>query len=244
MNIPTPWQHFFKSAYYQFARLDSTQRYLREHVKTAHPIFCLAHQQHHGEGQQGRPWHSSASALTFSFRLTLEGSPSLYQGLTQAIALTLATTLDPKAQHLRLKWPNDLYYQQKKLAGILIDSQSTQTHTTLIIGIGLNLSDPTPNAQYAYWQHLNPQDTKDTLLNRLMPPLIQCLLCWQNTPYLPINHRWNDYSPPQPYPQTLAHQPQPMFILGIDQKGRLIAKSPQQPLQYLTQTRILPTLTD
>ncbi|PIE82560.1 MAG: biotin--[acetyl-CoA-carboxylase] ligase [Cardiobacteriales bacterium] len=235
------WRNFFSGAYYDFATLPSTQQYLRNHSPLPRPIFCQALNQTAGEGQRGRQWQSTQTALTFSIRITLPDDMGLHQGLTQALALTLVTTLDPDADYLRLKWPNDIFYRQRKLAGILVEGQtnSKRLDSEVIIGIGINIADQTSCKDYAYWQEISPSDSRETLLERIMPRLIHCLEQWAQHPYLPIDHRWQDYDLFNKEIVMLEGQKTATQIFGIDQKGRLICRETNKKLHYLTNTRIL-----
>jgi BirA family transcriptional regulator, biotin operon repressor / biotin---[acetyl-CoA-carboxylase] ligase len=100
--------------------------------------------QYQGRGQHGHVWHSEPHKnLTFSVILY----PS-FLATQQSFALNVITTL--ALQHvlesyipsgLRIKWPNDLYYQDKKLGGVLIENVVQQYRIkTSIIGIGLNVN--------------------------------------------------------------------------------------------------------
>lgn len=100
--------------------------------------------QYQGRGQRGRVWHSEPNKnLTFSVVLY-----PTFLAAQQSFALNIITTL--AIQHvlalyipngLSIKWPNDIYYQEKKLGGILIENMLEKHKLkTSIIGIGLNVN--------------------------------------------------------------------------------------------------------
>ncbi|MDO5091777.1 MAG: biotin--[acetyl-CoA-carboxylase] ligase [Cardiobacteriaceae bacterium] len=222
---------------YFFAHLDSTQRYLLEHPASLLPLLCVAREQSAGVGQRGRVWQSPPGHLYMSLAVNLPGSPALHQGLAQAIALCLAETLDPKAQRIRLKWPNDLFLDERKLGGILVDTLPRGENLCAVIGIGINLS---PRDDAAGYHSLDENACADTLLDKILPVLMQHLETWQEKPYLPINHRWAEYDRFHGKTAILDGIATPQQLLGIDQKGRLIAKDTHGKLQFLTHTRIHP----
>jgi BirA family biotin operon repressor/biotin-[acetyl-CoA-carboxylase] ligase len=75
------------------------------------------------------------SSLTFSLGLPI--SPANWSGLSLAVGLSLAQSVHPD---LRLKWPNDLWWHDRKLAGILIETASVGDARYAVIGVGINLT--------------------------------------------------------------------------------------------------------
>ncbi|UJF25138.1 biotin--[acetyl-CoA-carboxylase] ligase [Suttonella sp. R2A3] len=227
------WRHYFSGGYYLFASIDSTQNFIHQQAASAAPVFCRAHQQSGGYGQRQAHWQSPAGQLYCSFRVAFDLPSSAFAGLTQYVALTLAQSLDPEQTFLRLKWPNDIFTDQGKCGGILLESQSWRKHTLLTIGIGLNL---TQDAAFANLSdslgHINAEDA----LDRFMPELIAALARWQQTPYLPINHAWNDYD--RYHQQAISlDNGETGTALGIDQRGALIMRQGSD-IAFHTQVRI------
>jgi len=127
-----------------FETLTSTNDYLKEFRREKKPRVCLAEQQTKGRGRLNRSWHSPfGKNIYFSFMYPLEKDISELAGLSLVVGLAIVKTLNnyqlPDA--LQVKWPNDVIYQQKKLAGSLIEVQA-ETHNMChaIIGIGININ--------------------------------------------------------------------------------------------------------
>ena len=100
-----------------------------------------------GRGRMGRAWHSSlGNALTFSLLWRFERGLSSLSGLSLAAGVALMRALHTLGiDGAQLKWPNDVLGAQGKLAGILIEAQGDMLGpSTVVIGIGLNLSLPHP----------------------------------------------------------------------------------------------------
>lgn len=99
-----------------------------------------------GRGRLGRSWHSAlGNALTFSLLWRFDCGVSALSGLSLAAGVALMRGLHALGvEGVRLKWPNDvLGAQDAKLAGILIEAQGDMLGpSTVVIGIGLNLSLP------------------------------------------------------------------------------------------------------
>lgn len=220
---------------YHFTTLDSTQTYLHQHPNTTHRIYCRADQQTAGHGQRGATWQSPQGGLYFSLRTDLIFPPATHSGLAQYIALTIAQTIDPTAQTIRLKWPNDLFIGEKKLGGILVETTPNGENTTAIIGVGINIEQQAPNI--AYLHQTLPHITINTLYLQLIDALNTTLDYWNEHPYLPTTHRWHEYDRFANQTILLDNHPTPVTNLGIDQKGRLIIKH-NEKIQFLSNTRI------
>lgn len=144
------------------------------------PCLLVAEHQTHGRGRQGRAWHSTAGAsLTFSISLPLDVAD--WSGLSLVVGTAIADALDPDGHRLQLKWPNDLWLDQRKLGGILIETVPAGSSRMAIIGVGLNVSDRARVADsqlstgFAALQELLPDITPPQALARLAPALLKAL---------------------------------------------------------------------
>jgi len=103
----------------------------------------ITDQQNAGRGQRGKTWESaSGKNLTFSLVLKpdfLKADESFY--LNIAVSLALTDILREMSDSFSIKWPNDLYYRDKKVGGILIENNIFAGGiTSSVIGIGLNVN--------------------------------------------------------------------------------------------------------
>ena len=95
-----------------------------------------------GRGRHGRPWHAGiGGALTFSLLWRFAQGAGSLAGLSLALGIALARALDKLGvAGAGLKWPNDVVWRGRKLAGILIEMQGDALGPGLaVIGIGLNV---------------------------------------------------------------------------------------------------------
>jgi BirA family biotin operon repressor/biotin-[acetyl-CoA-carboxylase] ligase len=129
-------------------QVDSTNNFLKESLSNSKPLtegtVIMAESQYAGRGQQQNRWHSEAGKnLTFSILLKPVFLPVSQQfDLTRAISLGIMNALEPLlGNKLKIKWPNDIYYADGKLGGILIENivQGNQIRNS-VIGIGLNIN--------------------------------------------------------------------------------------------------------
>jgi BirA family biotin operon repressor/biotin-[acetyl-CoA-carboxylase] ligase len=101
---------------------------------------CVAREQTSGKGQYQRKWASKRdSSVLVSVRRNFKNATSL-NGLSLVIGMALIDVLerDYEIKKLKLKWPNDLYFKNMKIAGILIENTVQNKSQTVVIGIGVN----------------------------------------------------------------------------------------------------------
>ncbi len=115
-----------------FSTIDSTNAYALEHGKEG--LVIVSDQQTAGRGRQGRSWHS-APDVGIWFTVCFDG---LVQGLTFVSALAVQEALLPRCS-TKVKWPNDILLEGKKICGILVEHRNERT----ALGIGLNVHQVT-----------------------------------------------------------------------------------------------------
>jgi len=128
--------------------VNSTNDFLKNLLSNSKPLpegtVIMAETQFAGRGQQQNKWHSEPGKnLTFSILLNPSFLPLEEQfDLTRAISLGVTDALEPLlGEQLKIKWPNDIYYDDKKLGGMLIENLIQGNHIkSAIIGIGLNIN--------------------------------------------------------------------------------------------------------
>lgn len=131
--------------------VDSTNLHLMRKAKNgaASGYACLAEQQHAGRGRHGKNWVSPFACniyLSLLWRMSARPLPlstlSLLMGVAVARALQVIGVTD-----IALKWPNDVLWRGRKLAGILIEMASETTgQRHAVIGVGLNVAMPAKHA--------------------------------------------------------------------------------------------------
>lgn len=123
--------------------IDSTNQYLLERINSLESgAVCLAEYQAKGRGRRGREWVSPfGSNLYLSMYWRLEVGMAGAMGLSLVVGVAIVEALEKLGiEGIKLKWPNDLYHQDKKLAGILVEmSGQAGAAAHLVIGMGMNL---------------------------------------------------------------------------------------------------------
>ncbi len=171
--------------------IDSTNSELMRRARAGQhePTLLVAERQTAGRGRMGRVWQSQpGDSLTFS--LSLPFAPKDWSGLSLAGGLSLAESLHPQ---VGLKWPNDLWVQERKLGGILVEAASMGGRSQVVVGVGLNIRPRpveglnTPPTALAEWQ---PGISAPQALARVAAPLIQMLLDFETTGFAPLQARF------------------------------------------------------
>lgn len=158
-------------------------------------ICLVAKAQTAGRGRLGRAWLSDEHSLMFSLGMPL--APLDWSGLSLAVGVSLAESLHERIQ---IKWPNDLWVDGQKLAGILIETTAIQgalsTQRYTVIGVGINLEAPPAAIHQAAREAkvapiglrgLVPGITQEAALKRVLEPLVDAIQNFEQ-------HGWKPYA--------------------------------------------------
>lgn len=173
--------------------INSTNSYLSDKAQLDESEFlnkkgwiCFAEHQTAGRGRRGRNWISPfGSNIYLSILWKFQNGPASINGLSLAIGVAVIRALNNCGiKDLGLKWPNDIYWRGRKLAGILIEvSGETSGPCHAVVGLGLNLYLPSEEAKSITqdWVDLSKIVSDDfviirnklaaMLLNYLMPTI-------------------------------------------------------------------------
>jgi BirA family biotin operon repressor/biotin-[acetyl-CoA-carboxylase] ligase len=132
----------------KLSTVDSTNNYLKNLLSKSEPVpegtVIMADHQFAGRGQQENTWHTQPGLnLTFSLLLKPGFLPLNKQFLlNMAISIAVNQVLTVYIPDgIQIKWPNDIYYHNQKIGGILIENTVIgNTIKNAIIGIGLNVN--------------------------------------------------------------------------------------------------------
>ena len=122
---------------------NSTNDYLAEKYSNEPKTIaiCLAEKQTHGKGTQNKIWNSpNKKGIYLSFTWEISNKNSNIAPVSIIIGAAIAKLLNQYSPNIKLKWPNDLYANGKKLGGILVEGYAqTGDIWHIIIGIGVNV---------------------------------------------------------------------------------------------------------
>ena len=201
--------------------IDSTNTELMRRARAGRcePILLLAEQQTAGRGRLGRDWHSGTEATSLTFSLGLSLAPVDWSGLSLAVGVSVAESLQPvlpaagsAVPRIGLKWPNDLWLGgaggDRKLGGILVETASfvaphrpalgavsapTAAARYVVVGIGLNVlarADAGLSIPAGSLQELDPLLDAPTALGRIAMPLVAMLQSFEAYGFEPMQPRF------------------------------------------------------
>lgn len=158
-----------------FDSIDSTNLELARRIKSGEGLqgeMILAEHQIAGMGRRGRRWYSPSRSGVYCsilWRFPKERMCDL-GGLSLTVALSVIQSLDESGfTGLQVKWPNDVYLKNKKLAGILVeilDADMSDNAVSLIIGIGINTASSDLTHQDAPVQSISLEDVSGARVDR------------------------------------------------------------------------------
>ncbi len=196
-------------------QIDSTNTYLMREASAGAPsgAVCLAERQTAGRGRRGRAWISPFGVnlyLSILWRYPL--APAALGGASLAVGAALAEILRTAGvSDLALKWPNDILWQGRKLAGLLLEvAGESQGPSHLVVGVGLNLRmDPTQGNDIDQpWttldQALNGKPlSRNRLAARILDDLMAALEQYGSEGLAPFLDRWRQFDTLQGKPVRL-----------------------------------------
>ena len=215
-----------------FKTLESTNQYLQNLLNEGIDIvdnIVVTDYQTSGKGQGKNVWESEdGKNLLFSIALDMSFLKAENQFLlTQIVSVTMINVLKKylPEESLSIKWPNDIYFNNKKIAGILIKNEIRgMMMGTSIIGIGLNVNQTSFNEDLPNPISMKMITGNDFELEELLSAIsyqlsaVSCQLSTVNS-YTDKLYRYKQWA-------FYEHEGQvkEMMITGYDQFGRLILK--------------------
>ncbi|ELY2498650.1 bifunctional biotin--[acetyl-CoA-carboxylase] ligase/biotin operon repressor BirA [Cronobacter muytjensii] len=179
--------------------IDSTNQYLLDRLSELESgDACIAEYQQAGRGRRGRKWFSPFGAnLYLSMYWRLEQGPAAAIGLSLVIGIVMAEVLhELGAGQVRVKWPNDLYLNDRKLAGILVElTGKTGDAAQIVIGAGINLAMRQVESEIVNQGWINLQEAgikvdRNELAVRLIEKLRSSLREFEQEGLTPFLARW------------------------------------------------------
>lgn len=213
--------------------VDSTNQYLLDRLaELTSGDVCIAEYQQAGRGRRGRQWVSPFGAnLYLSMFWRLEQGPAAAMGLSLVIGIVMAEVLQRLgAEQVRVKWPNDLYLNDRKLAGILVElTGKTGDAAQLVLGAGINMAMRDSNAGQIDQRWINLQEAgitidRNELAAKLLNELRSSLRQFEIDGLAPFISRWRQLDNFIDRPVKLLIGEQQIFGIarGIDQQGALL----------------------
>ena len=184
--------HFFDS-------IDSTNSFLANSPYETKNQLCVAREQIKGQGQHGRNWVSEKDgSIIFSIRQCFHEQVNV-SGLSLVVGMAIIKSIEAECQllGLKIKWPNDIYFKDKKLAGILMENTLHKAKQYVLVGVGVNFKLQEKIEIDAPWIDLSKIVDKLPDFQRLTASLINNILAMSDDFQLnglrSLKSEWDDY---------------------------------------------------
>ena len=217
-----------------FESIRSTNDYLMALTPKKTGMICLAESQSHGKGRLGRAWHSPfGKNIYFSYLHRFEKDISELAGLSLVVGLAVAKTLNEyigSGERCVVKWPNDVFCQEKKIAGNLIEMQA-EAHgvCNVVIGIGINVNMQEDDCKITQpWTSLRcvtgDYIDRNHLSARLMMNLADCLDVFAHKGLSAFMDEWQTVDSLRDKTITLHRVNETVSgkVLGVNEQGHLL----------------------
>jgi birA, biotin-[acetyl-CoA-carboxylase] ligase region len=178
--------------------VDSTNAWLMRQEADCAVAACIAEHQTAGRGRRGRQWCSPFGRnLYLSLRCRFDEGMGRLSGLSLAVAVVMIRALREAGIHqAAVKWPNDIYWQGRKLGGILLEVVGEPAGPcVVVIGIGLNMAMPAAAGKDIDqpWTDLaSIQDglSRNRLAGRLLHHLLGAMDAFQHSGLASFEQEW------------------------------------------------------
>lgn len=220
-----------------FTVIDSTNQYLLNRIgQLQKGHACLAECQQAGRGRRGRTWVSPfASHLYLSLYWQLDEGMAAAMGLSLVTGIAVVNALTAmNIKGVQLKWPNDVYVEGKKLAGILVEmSAQASGPCQLVIGLGLNVNMPVQASEAIDqpWTDLKQvagqEVDRNILAQNVILALRQTLTLYEREGLAPFISSWQqmDAFANKPVKLLIADKEVKGIARGIDKNGALLLEA-------------------
>jgi BirA family transcriptional regulator, biotin operon repressor / biotin---[acetyl-CoA-carboxylase] ligase len=218
---------------------DSTNSQMQQRLKagtiTESGSTIVAEAQTSGRGRRGRNWYSPfGSNLYFSMYWRLAHGMQAAMGLSLVVGLAIIRVLKQHyAVNAKLKWPNDVYINEQKVAGILVElSGQVDADCAAIIGIGLNIHMPSAassNIDQPFTtlaQHTTAPINRNQLIVNLQIELIDILTEFSQSGFANFVNEFNVVNQYQDLPiKVIANGEKLGVCRGVDKQGALLLET-------------------
>ncbi|AGJ61244.1 Bifunctional protein BirA [Candidatus Moranella endobia PCVAL] len=179
--------------------INSTNQYLIDRIGILEPgDVCTAEYQTQGRGRRGRKWLSPfGKNIYLSIYWRFEQGQSATSGLSIMVGIVIAEMLQRLGfEGVRVKWPNDIYLNNSKLAGILLEITGQVGNVIhFVIGVGMNLNMPGSASDMIDQDWINLQEVgitidRNALVAELINTLRQTLQQFERDGFAPFVNRW------------------------------------------------------
>ena len=174
--------------FYLLDTVNSTNTFAKNKQLLKNFLIVISEEQTAGRGRQGKQWYSPDSGNIY---MTIKFKDKNDAPLSLIIGLLISESMDyvsGKKINAGLKWPNDLLINNKKICGILVESEIVNNEIEFIVGIGINYSLPKKESWWGEIGNLAEILPREKLINSILCAIISYaengyenwLAAWEN----------------------------------------------------------------
>jgi BirA family biotin operon repressor/biotin-[acetyl-CoA-carboxylase] ligase len=214
--------------------VDSTNRRLLTQAGAApQATVCLAEMQTAGKGRRGRVWVSPLGAnIYFSLLWHFSEGPAKLGGLSLGVAVAVLRALRRfGVAGVQVKWPNDLLWEQKKIAGILLEvTGESNGPCQVVVGIGINIGMPSECGIDQPWADLLdmvPNASRNRVAGTLIEEVVGIMRQFEQSGFEAVREEWLrcDAFAGKPVTLYLPNGAVSGIARGVDTGGHLLLET-------------------
>jgi len=224
--------------------IDSTNQYVGDHPATHdhRAVLCVSELQHAGRGRRGRSWLAPfGSGICMSLGYLFNEVPNGFSALTLVVGVAMMRALhEIGLTDAKLKWPNDVVWQGRKLAGVLTEMRGESAGPThVVIGIGCNFRIPDVTRQELSAAQTSVTDLHEALGGRVpdrnlvvalfTAQLLDSMQKFSREGFTGFIHEWAGYDALRSAEVKVLHAAQTVLGVarGISEDGSLLIETPK-----------------
>ena len=148
-----------------------------------------------GRGRRGKSFLSPLGNIYLSVCWLTKRSPAELGALSLAMGVAVAETLETVGVEVALKWPNDILFRDKKMAGILVETEKRDEAWMVVVGVGINVLLTPSHQESDRWTNVSQATRRVVDRNRLAGELISRILVgldlFDRKGFSAFRARWN-----------------------------------------------------
>jgi BirA family biotin operon repressor/biotin-[acetyl-CoA-carboxylase] ligase len=209
---------------------------------------CLSELQHAGRGRRGRSWISPFGAgIALSLAWTFSDGAHALHALSLAVGVAIArATRRAGAEGVMLKWPNDIYYRDRKIGGVLIDLRAEASGPAhVVIGVGINVTLPVPARREieaagacaaAVADACDVEPSRNLVAGAILDELLSMLVQFEREGFAAFRQAWTDLDAlsGRPAQVLLADRAVVGTARGVDQEGALLLETGDRMQRFVS----------
>ena len=165
-----------------FEEIGSTNDYLLENSKKNKICICLTESQTKGRGRNSKEWQSPKyENIYMSISFSTNQDLKFFSSFSLVTALSVQKALTKHKFDTKIKWPNDIYINSKKVGGILIETLNKDKNNIVVVGIGLNVFMKSNSKIDREWTSLILENEMSIDRNKIISDIVNELLVDKKT---------------------------------------------------------------